>query len=102
MPTVSDSELRTRIRRQLNRGALPLQAESQKVYAGYGADQECDGCGGPISSTDVLYEVEAGSCLLALHRQCFDAWLMESRAGKGSGDCIGSVVVSDRRYVILR
>lgn len=102
MLTLSDSELRGYIRWQLRRGALPLQAEHQNVYGGYGANQECDGCGRRISASDVLYEVVAGSSsLLALHRQCFDAWLMESRKCRGV-DSIGSVVVSDRRSVLRR
>jgi hypothetical protein len=102
MPTFNESELRSLIRRQLARGALPLQAEHQKVYGGYGADQECDGCGRRISISDVLYEVEAGSSLLALHRQCFDTWLIESRLYSAQGDAIGSIVISDRRTVIRR
>lgn len=102
MPTLNDSELRSLIRRQLARGALPLQAEHQKVYGGYGADQVCDGCGGRISMSDVLYEVDAGSSSLALHRQCFDAWLMESRLYSAQADAIGSIVISDRRTLILR
>jgi hypothetical protein len=102
MSTLNDTELRRHIRWQLTRGALPLQAENQRVYGGYGADQECDGCGGRISTSDVLYEVDTGSSSLALHRQCFDAWLMESRVYSARGDSIGSVVISDRRTVILR
>lgn len=102
MPTLNDAELRSHIRWQLSRGALPLQAENQKVYGGYGAEQECDGCGRRISTSDVLYEVEAGSSSLALHRQCFDAWLIESRACRARQPAVGSVVISDRRVVILR
>jgi hypothetical protein len=102
MPTLNDSELRSHIRWQLTRGALPLQAENQKVYGGYGADQECDGCGRRITTSDVVYEVEAGSSSLALHRRCFDAWLVESRACSAREDSVGSVVISDRRSVILR
>jgi hypothetical protein len=81
---------------------LPLQTENQRVYGGYGENQQCDGCGLRINASDVLYEVEVGSSsLLALHRQCFDAWLTESRAVSGAGSA-GSVVVSDRSYVLLR
>jgi hypothetical protein len=103
MPTLYESELRAYIRSQLEMGALPLQAENQKVYGGYGTNQRCDVCGERITASDVVYEVEASrSSLLALHRQCFDAWRMESRVHSGRFNSIGSVVVSERNSWIQR
>jgi hypothetical protein len=102
MATLSDSQLHTLIRWKLERGALPLQEQNQRVYDGYGGNRECDGCGQRISTSDVLFEVEAGnSSLMALDRQCFDVWLIESRASAPAESSRGAVV-SDRGLPHLR
>src|SRR5579872_5219549 len=102
MPPLTHSALCALIRWKLARGTLPLHEEHQRVCDGWGANQECDGCGQSISASDVLFEVEAGnSSRLVLHRQCFNAWLMESRACMQT-DVIGSAAAWDLRPPVLR
>jgi hypothetical protein len=71
------------IRARLAAGMLPLRAPNQKVYAGYGEDQLCDGCGHRIARTDVAYEIElletsSPTDTLTMHLDCFAVWVSES------------------------
>ncbi len=86
MPATSESgycsELRGEIARRLESSSLPVAGE-QKIFAGYGDNQDCDCCDRPITSTEVLYEVEFDRepvpIVLLMHRQCFGLWFEESR-----------------------
>jgi hypothetical protein len=82
MSVPSDAELLAYIQARLAEGRLSSRERNHKIYAGYGEDQPCDGCGRRITSTDVLYEIEIPSdCAksLAMHLPCFEIWVGESR-----------------------
>ena len=89
MPSRSDTAipnlLRAQIRGRLAAQTLPPQTSSSKLFGGYGEDQNCDCCGQPITSTEVLFEIElqAGALstmIMTMHRECFDAWAAECRS----------------------
>ena len=54
MCLLNKADWRARIRWQLARGMLPIRAEGQRVYVGYGPNRLCDGCGRHILASDVL------------------------------------------------
>jgi hypothetical protein len=77
------AELCEDIRARLAAGMLPLRASNQRVYAGYGEDQLCDGCGCRIRPTEVAYEIEflensSSTDTLTMHLDCFAIWAAES------------------------
>jgi hypothetical protein len=84
------SELRSYIGARVDALDLPLAGE-QKLFAGYGRDEICEGCGKPIGSTDVLYEVELNPSLaVAMHLTCFEVWIdvsRQRRTGAIGGGC---------------
>lgn len=77
-------EQRTEIKARLAAGALPARKSDQKIYAGYGDDKPCDGCGRVMGKTDVAYEIEclgnSESAPLTMHLRCFAVWTFESQA----------------------
>jgi hypothetical protein len=89
MPSPNDTaisaSLRAQIRERLAARTLPPQTSSSKLFGGYGGDQSCDCCGQPITSTEVLFEIELQASapstqIMTMHRECFDAWAAECRS----------------------
>ena len=69
------------VRHKVERGELPLDVP-EKMYAGFGRDNPCDGCDQPIGRAQVEYEFTVGDRTLRLHLGC--AGLLEAarrRAG---------------------
>jgi len=81
MNTLTRANLRARVRRLLATGVLPLRSGDQKLFGGQGVGQTCACCGGTISSSEVLYEIECleGTTALLMHLRCLEAWEVESR-----------------------
>jgi hypothetical protein len=89
MPAQSDTaitaSLRAQIRTRLAARTLPSQTSNSKLFGGYGEDQNCECCGQTISRTEVLFEIELQGTplplqIMAMHRECFDAWAAECRS----------------------
>lgn len=80
MPTESqlqDATLRLQIRERIQSGRLPLMFP-QEIYAGRGEGNLCPACDQPITSSEIEYEVDAGSHgALRLHLGCHAIWQME-------------------------
>jgi hypothetical protein len=81
MDTLTRANLRARVRSLLATGELPLRSDDQKLFGGRGVGQTCACCGGTISASEVLYEIECaeGSQALPMHLGCLEAWEIESR-----------------------
>ena len=81
MDTLTRANLRARVRRLLATGVLPLRSDDQKLFGGCGLGQPCACCGGTISTSEVLYEIECPerSQALPMHLRCMEAWEIESR-----------------------
>lgn len=95
MSVPNDVERRAFIRTRLAEGTLPSRTDDQRIYGGYGEEQACDCCGRSITSTDVLYEIEATKDAerpITMHLPCFDVWVQESR----KEDRANASVTSDR------
>lgn len=93
--TAITPSLRALIRTRLVARTLPSQTSSSKLFGGYGEGQTCECCGHTIARTEVLFEVELQPTapsrqIMAMHRECFDAWAAECRAimtGNGVPPC---------------
>ena len=73
--------LADRIRDKIDTGVLPLVLPP-KMWAGYGHDNPCDGCGEPIHPAQVEYEFRkhrGSDDLFRLHIGCLGMWLAELR-----------------------
>lgn len=86
MPTSCDhaatAKLRTQIAARIQSRQLPGAGE-HKLFAGFGDNETCDGCGKPVGSGEVLYEIEltrepADPIVLLMHRACFKLWSEET------------------------
>jgi hypothetical protein len=86
MDTLTRANLRARVRRLLATGVLPLRSGDQKLFGGHGVGQACACCGGTISASEVLYEIECpeNSQALPMHLRCLEAWEIESRTSAPS------------------
>ena len=86
MDTLTRANLRARVRRLLASGVLPLRSGDQKLFGGRGLGQTCACCGGTISASEVLFEIECleGSPALPMHLRCLEAWEIESRTSAPS------------------
>ena len=73
MPFPSDAP--ERIARKVDEGSLPLEMPD-KMYAGYGSGQPCDGCDQRITLQQVEYEFEVGERRFRMHMGC--AGLLEA------------------------
>ena len=68
-----------RIRGKLDKGALPLEAPN-KMYAGHGSGEKCDGCDEDIRQAQVVYEMDYGADrMYRLHLACAGLWDAECR-----------------------
>jgi len=81
-----DSEpLREQVRARIASGARPRDA-SVRLFGGYGDNQLCAVCGGTISPTQVLYEIDfhtgAERKSLQFHLACHAAWQLEIAAAQ--------------------
>jgi len=87
MDTLTRANLRARVRRLLATGVLPLRSSDQKLFGGHGVGQACACCGGMISPSEVLYEIECleGSQTWLMHLRCLEAWEIESRTAVPAG-----------------
>ena len=96
MGETTTGELRTQIAAKIQSGQLPCAGE-QKLFAGFGDNETCDGCGKPVHSGEVLYEIELTSeqgdpSVLLMHRACFKLWSEESHQRRLEIDAIVSNV----------
>ena len=76
---------RSEVRARLAGGRLPEQRR-YRLFAGYGDGSLCDGCGCPIRTMDVLYEIVfegTPQVMINLHRECLPAWRSELRDREG-------------------
>ena len=76
-----EEEARSEIRARLASGRLPHERR-HRLFAGYGDGSLCDGCGCPIRTMDVLYELifeGESQVTITLHRECVPAWRGDSR-----------------------
>jgi hypothetical protein len=73
-------EVLERIRRSLDRGAVPVACPATTVV-GYARGQRCDACGTAIESARPAYEVRYldPPRLLHFHQRCHDLWEAECR-----------------------
>ena len=76
------TQLRQSIRSQLQSGRMPLAAGYQ-VYETQGNGASCACCHRAIPGNDVRYEVDCptveGPIELAMHPDCYELWLTESK-----------------------
>ena len=75
------TSLANRIRDKLDAGLLP-QVLAEKMWAGYGHDNPCDGCGEPILPAQVEYEFKEpanSDHVFRLHIGCLGMWIAELR-----------------------
>jgi hypothetical protein len=73
--------LAARVRYKLDAGLLP-RALPEKMWAGYGHDNRCDGCGQVIQSAQVEYQFRRhpdSHHVLRLHIGCVGMWVAELR-----------------------
>jgi len=73
--------LAARIRYKLDAGLLP-RALPEKMLAGYGHDNPCDGCGQPVQAAQVEYQFRRhpdSDHVFRLHIGCLGMWLAELR-----------------------
>jgi hypothetical protein len=71
--------LKARIRTRIHDGDLPCQEEHQ-LFSGKSAGSRCDGCGEPIGTEEVVYEIVLVYTALgettsfSMHTACYDVW----------------------------
>jgi len=64
-----------RIRVKIDAGTLPTPEQAaHEVSTRPGDGRPCDGCDAPISSADVVFEVDLPERQLRLHAECLVAW----------------------------
>jgi hypothetical protein len=82
MKTAADrtADCTSLIQSKLAREELPSET-AERMWAGYGKGHLCDGCGQPVSETDIEYELEfslsATQRIVRLHRVCCVVWNIE-------------------------
>jgi hypothetical protein len=80
MPFPSDAP--GKIRAKVEDGRLPLELPA-RMWAGFGSEKPCDGCGEAISRSQVEYEFESrDGCTIRLHLGC--ASLLEAERRRRS------------------
>ena len=76
-PTISERELRSRVRALIDQGALPVLRVSN-LDAGYGHDHTCWVCAEQIAASQIEYEVSADRHpRMSFHIKCFSIWQLE-------------------------
>jgi len=78
---MEEEQPRPEIRARLASGRLP-ERRRYRLFAGYGDGSLCDGCGCPIRTMDVLYEIvfeDTPQGIITLHRECLPVWRGELR-----------------------
>ena len=77
-PRLSEQELCSRIQQRIEDGRLPV-ALSNSLTATYGSGDTCSGCGEPINSDQVEYDVadSRDGRQLTFHLSCHAIWQLE-------------------------
>lgn len=78
---MEEEQPRPEIGARLASGRLP-ERRRYRLFAGYGDGSLCDGCGCPIRTMDVLYEIvfeDTPQGIITLHRECLPVWRGELR-----------------------
>ena len=74
--SVTEGEIRERIRRMLRTGDLACD-DDPRVWAGEGSGNRCAACLEPIVPSSVEYEADLNGRTLHFHMQCHQMWLEE-------------------------
>jgi len=74
--TALESELRTRIRAQIEQGELPSEVPTT-IWGGNGSGEKCSACDKPIERNEVEFEYSIGAASIRFHRLCHGLWQIE-------------------------